>query len=484
MSAEVATTVASTPEAAPNAGASNQPASQPGGAFRIKGTTPNVDAVAKMLGQSMVEKAQAAPEEGQQAPDPEPATQVAESAVTDAAQDGSQAQPQAQAPEQVDDVEVPDDFEPAATLSESLRRLNSDVRRTVKGALYRDQEYKRLGFTVEHARYLSNAGLTPERATKLLQRLPTEADDDRVFGAAEAANRIESDFRSNPRQLLYNLAQVDPGAFRNLLSEAATAHERINPQVSTRRTVDTARQLITTLKSRGAKANNEALVAAAQILEEDMFGAGGLSQEPQQQIPPEFAEELDRTRQELARHREERDRMYQTQVAGFNNWVVNTTADQLTAHVRSLVDDSRIALDEDEKTRWVKSVVEETRNDFINNPDLVSAFQGVLGRGGYDQQHGKNAVAFALDRAKRLALPHFNDGLKRYRKLVGTKQPASPPAQQQPRTPPSVPSTITGPAKPANPLQSQRTVLPRGNRPDVDKHFEGFQAVMMKKLGL
>lgn len=490
MSAKAPAQVASTPEAAPNAGASNAPVSQPGQGPRVTGTRPNLDNYASGFAERLL-----AAKPNQPSEPPPPAQEAAapatdpvtgrQTAVAEQAppEDDASASQQAQVTPPPENVEgAPDDFD-AGSLGESLRRLNADVRREVKNSIYRDKEYQKLGFSVDDARFYANAGFTPERAAAILQRMPTAEDDARVFGLADTAVQLKQDFETNPRGFLFGLAGSNPDAAKALIAEAAAAHERINPEVRTQRTVDTAKQLINTLKTRGTKTQNEVLVAAAQILEEDMFGPQGIqAQEPQ--VPPEFMEELNRYREENTRIREQQQRFEQQRVAGFQSSVVNTTTSQLREHVKSVIDQTRIALPEDEKALWIDNVIEATRRDFVQNPDLVNAFNGVLTRGAFDQQHGNNAVAFALDRAKRIALPHINRGVERYRKLVGTNRPAPPAAQPKPAAPAPPPQFVGSPAK--NPVQPAPAPRPpqRSSRPDVDSYQKGFAQRMAEGMAL
>lgn len=498
---EVATAPASTPEAAPNAGASNQPASQPGQPIRVTSSRPSADkyaegflaALNKPREEEPVAEATAPPPEApleqqpvaEAAPAVDPVTgQPIEQAATDQTQ-------QAQATTVPEDGEVPpDDFEPAG-ISEALRRVNSDVRRMIKGSMYRDAEYKKLGFTVDHARFYANAGFTPERATKILQRMPTADDDDRVFSMADAAVRIEQDYRSNPDNFLGNLEQADPNAFRVFVAKAAERYEQVAPEVRRDRTVNTAKQLINVLKTRGTNSKNEVLVAAAQILEEDMFGPGGIeASAAEPQIPEEIKRRLDAYEQEIQRTREAQQNLQRQRVMGFQSAVVNATSSGLAQHLKGMIDQTRLPLADEDKNTWVSTVLEDVRRDFVNTPDLVTAFNQALTNGNFDQRHGQNATAFALDRAKRLALPHFNAELQRYKRLVGANRSAPPPPagapQQRTQQPPqaAVPQNVMGSARPANPAPPPpRTTLPKGRQPDTDSYFRGLQATIMARLG-
>lgn len=501
---EVATVAASTPEAAPNAGASNQPASQPGQPIRVTSSRPSADKYAEGFMAALNKPREEEPAAEAAVPAPEaPLEQqpVAEAApavdpvtgqpIEQPATDQSQ---QAQAATVPEEGEVPpDDFEPAG-ISEALRRVNSDVRRMIKGSMYRDAEYKKLGFTVDHARFYANAGFTPERATKILQRMPTAEDDDRVFSMADAAVRIEQDYKSNPEGFLGNLEQADPNAFRAFVAKAAERYEQVVPEVRRDRTVNTAKQLINVLKTRGTNSKNEVLVAAAQILEEDMFGPGGIeASAAEPQIPEEVQRRLAAYEQEIQRVREAQQNLQRQRVVGFQSSVVQATQQGLAQHLKGMIDQTRLPLADEDKNTWIGSVLESVRRDFVNTPDLVTAFNLALTNGNFDQRHGQNATAFALDRAKRLALPHFNAEFQRYKRLVGGNRSAPPPPpagapQQRTQQPAAqqaaVPQNVMGSARPANPAPPPpRTTLPRGRQPDVDSYFKGLAATMMAKLG-
>jgi len=218
--------------------------------------------------------------------------------------------------------------------------LDSNPR--LRKAWFRNRALDETGVRVRDARVYKDANMTPDRARELNELFPTQQSALRTVDLANAAQNLYEDFRTNPRQLLTNLSQLDPQSFQVLaqqfdadraliLGEDVIRSERANVLSDGMwRVLD---DVETNAQALGDNEEGQILQAAVAVIRNELYK--GKTPNGQTDLPPSVKNELNQLRQE--REYFNRQQMAQRTQAqtGFQNSVLNTAFDNVRGSLKT-----------------------------------------------------------------------------------------------------------------------------------------------------
>jgi hypothetical protein len=381
----------------------------------------------------------------------------AQAAAPAAAAPAPGATPEAQAaPAQTEGEEPPEDWTfSSPELGEALKKSNLDpvLKKALRGAAFRDQQYKDAGFTPEDARTLKTAGFTRDRALRTAERLPTEEIELEVISAAGAFHAMQDDISTNPDGFVDQLQgwasnnpAVAPSVGR-LLSKAHEVVEKQNAQAfAQKRWQASIKGLINGLRKNAQTDNDEVLAAIADRLEQEV---GAKDWTPQgKTVDPDVERELTDLRR--AKQQAELERQ-QAQVNGYNAFREHIYGTARQAVGNAIVKRLEAVVPSNFNPHLRRRIAQETFNrvegQFFSNDNLVRTVEGQIRTGRRDQTHVKSVLSYIDKSVDPYISMRLQEVINEAKAEYGLDQQTTP--RPAPAPPPKEPTASTGARRPA-----------------------------------